>query len=228
MDAPSQSTITLVSTLVSLAASAAAAKGFALTPDQTAYLTSAIVGVTATAAHWLGGLFHANRALPPPTAGSVRSPSIVGALALLIGLLMVSAAGLTGCAEISKLSTPAAQPFVQVAVDLAVARAVGTDPTTQQAQALKIKTIAQEVLAIDTGSSVPLSALEATVTAKIATLHLQPADAQAAQILVVTLGALVQQQIGSATTGGAVTPDTKVAVAQICNFVITATSVYGV
>lgn len=140
---------------------------------------------------------------------------------------MLPLLSLSGCATLASALTPAAQPFLQVAVDAAVATAVGSDASTQKAKALKIKTIATEVLTIDTGTQVALSAVEAAVNAKIATLNLPPADQLAAQLLTSALAAIIQTKLNT-STAGAVTQTTQVAVADIANDVISACSAYGV
>lgn len=146
---------------------------------------------------------------------------------LLTALLVLPLLSLSGCANLASVLTPASQPFLQVAVDAAVAGAVGSDASTQKAKALKIKTIATEVLTIDTGTQVALSAVEAAVNAKIATLNLPPADLVAAQLLTATLAAVIQTKLNT-STAGAVTQTTQVAIADIANDVISACSAYGV
>jgi len=135
--------------------------------------------------------------------------------------------GCSGCSFISKLATPGAQPYVQAAVDIAVAQAVGTDPTVWKEKAGQIKTIATEVLAVDQGSVVPLTQLEAFVNTKIQALKLPPGDVAAAQVLMAALSTAVQLEIQNLNTKGNVTDQTQAAVAQILNDVITATAAYG-
>jgi len=141
--------------------------------------------------------------------------------------VLVALAMLSGCTTLGKVITPAAQPFLQVAVDVAVSQAVGTNPATQKANALKIKNIATQVLAVDTSTQTALSAVEQVVNAKIALLNLPPADLAAAQLLTATLEAVIQTQLQT-TTAGAVTATTQVAVADIAQDVITAASAFGV
>lgn len=145
-------------------------------------------------------------------------------LLLLLPLLCLPL--LDGCATLAKVITPAAQPFLQVSVDVAVATAVGSNAATQKSRAAQIKTIATEVLTLDTGTEVALSAVEAAVNAKIAALNLPPADLAAAQLLTATLAAVIQTKLNT-STAGAVTQTTQVAISDICNDVISATSAYG-
>lgn len=149
-----------------------------------------------------------------------RTMALVSAAAAIVAL--------AGCAELSKLTTPAAQPFVQVAVDAAVGLAVGNDAATQKVRATQIKSIATQVLQADSGTSATLAALEGVVNAKLATLKLPAADMAAAQLLTATLAAVIQSQLSSSTAASSVTAQTQVAVSQIMNDVINATSVYGV
>jgi hypothetical protein len=145
---------------------------------------------------------------------------------LLAAALTLPLLSLSGCSTLASVLTPAAQPFLQVAVDAAVATAVGSNAATQKANAVKIKTIATEVLTLDTGTMVALSAVEAAVNAKIATLNLPPADLAAANLLTATLAAVIQTKL-STSAAGAVTATTQVAVADIANDVISACSAYG-
>jgi hypothetical protein len=128
-----------------------------------------------------------------------------------------------GCAQLASIVTPSSAPFIQVAVDVAVATAVqkGVPPA-------KIKSIAQAVLALDSGSTVVnLAAVQALLDAKLATMNLPPADLAAAQVLTAALDAIIQTKL-SAPSAGTVTAATEVAVAQVLNDVISATSAYGV
>jgi hypothetical protein len=125
------------------------------------------------------------------------------------------------CSTLSKLTTPAAQPFVQAAVDVAVATAI-----QKGIPAAQIKSIAQQVLAADSGTTVALGAVQALVLQKIAALKLPPADAVAAQLLVATLNGIIQVQLSGATAQK-ITAETQVAIADLFNDVIVATSAYG-
>jgi hypothetical protein len=133
---------------------------------------------------------------------------------------------LSGCAVLSKLTTPAAAPFVQVAVDAAVAGAVGTNPAIAKTKAVKIKAIAQQALAADSGTTATLAAVEGVVNAQILKLNLPPADVAAAQLLTATLTVVIQNQLSSPSASG-VTASTQVAIAQVLQDVILATSAYG-
>jgi hypothetical protein len=128
---------------------------------------------------------------------------------------------LTGCATLAKVFNPTAQPFVQAAVDVAVATAV-----QKGIAAAKIKSLAQQVLAADTGTQVALSTIETIINAKLVALNLPPADLAAGEILTSTLTGLLQMEL-TGTAASAVTAQTQVYVADICNDLITATSVYG-
>jgi hypothetical protein len=144
-------------------------------------------------------------------------------------LPLLAAAVLSACSTISNLTTPAANPLVQVAVDVAVAQVIGPPGPSAHATALKISAIAQKALAIDNGSSVAVAALEAGVNAQIARLSLTPADALAAQVLVQTVEQLIAAKLAGGTTAtptGTVTPQTQVAIATVLNDVIQACAVY--
>jgi hypothetical protein len=132
-------------------------------------------------------------------------------------------ASLCGCSFLGNLVTPTVVPWLQIAVDVAVAQVVQNN----KAKAIQVKAIAQQVLAADSGTNVALAEIETLVNAKIAALKLPPADLAAAQLLAATLEAVVQAKLTSAT-GAGVTAATQVAVATLCNDVILATSAYGV
>lgn len=179
------------------------------------------------AAGALLNLFHAMGWLPnsTPQAGTV---SLHLGTVLIAGLLAAGILG--GCTTLGNFATPAANPLVQVAADVAVAQAVGTGADAH-ARAQKIASIANAALAIDTGNSTTLVAVESAVTAQIAKLSLPPADALAAQVLVQTLGGIVTQQLtaggGAVTTpAGTAKTSTTVAIALVLNDVIAATAVY--
>jgi hypothetical protein len=140
----------------------------------------------------------------------------------LTAALFASLIAFTGCATLGKIVTPVAAPFIQAAVDAAVATAV-----QKGVAAAKIKTIASEVLAADTGTQVALSAVESIINQKLVALDLPPADLAAAEILTATLTGVIQLQL-TGTAATAITAQTQVAVADIMNDLIVATSAYGV
>jgi hypothetical protein len=141
---------------------------------------------------------------------------------VLVVPLVIALSLFAGCTALQKLTTPAAQPFIQAAVDVAVATAVA-----KGVPAAQIKSIAQAVLAADTGTAVALSSIQSIVSAKIATLKLPPADAAAASLLIATLDGIVQVQLSS-PSATKITAATQVAVSELFNDVVVATSAYGV
>ncbi len=147
----------------------------------------------------------------------------------LLATSVIATALICACTTLGNLATPAANPLIQVAVDVAVAQVIGTPGPAAHAKALQIASIAKTALAVDQGSSVAIGAIQAAVNAEIVKLNLPPADLLAAQVLVQTIDAIIQQKLstGSTTTpAGTVTPATTVAIAQILNDVIAATAVY--
>jgi hypothetical protein len=124
--------------------------------------------------------------LPPPTVKSFAPFALV----LLGGMLAVS--GLSGCSVVSKLTTPAAQPYITAAVDVAVATAESKGvPATQ------INAIAKKALAADQGTSATLAAVAAVVNVELVKLNLPAGDLAAAQILEDALSIAIQAQIGT-------------------------------
>ncbi len=144
----------------------------------------------------------------------------------LVGFLLAS---LYGCSTLASLLTPTAQPFEQAIVYAAVGASIqqGTaDRATWAARATKIKAIAQQLQAIDTGSSAALALLEQVLNAKIISLNLPPADLLAAQTLTAAIEAVIQTELGSASNG-VLTPQSQVAINDVLLWVTTAASAYG-
>jgi hypothetical protein len=165
-------------------------------------------------------------AVPPVTSNqkgfvlmSRTTPLFLPVLMLLgaIAVLMT----LPGCALVSKLESPAAQPFDQVAVAAGVDAIVmqGATPTVQAARAASIKAIATEVLAADTGTTATLATLESVAQAKVTALALPPGDAAAAALLIASLDAAINTYAGK-LTGNAQVAQVQTAVATVLGWVI--------
>lgn len=138
------------------------------------------------------------------------------------GLIALALVALTACAGLSNLLAPSAMPLEQAAVGAAVFTAETANHATvveQTARAVTINKIAKEVLAVDTNSSMALADVEIIVNAKIATLNLPAADMLVAALLTNALGQAVQAQL-AVTTKGAISPQTQVAVATVCGWII--------
>jgi hypothetical protein len=141
---------------------------------------------------------------------------------LILPLLAVALTLTSGCAGLASLLSPAAAPLEQAAVGAAVFTAETAnhaDAATQAARAKTINQIAKEVLSIDTGTNMALTDIEVIVNSKIAQLNLPAADLLVAQLLTASLGQAIQAQL-AVTTKGAVSPQTQVAVAAVCNWII--------
>ncbi len=138
-------------------------------------------------------------------------------------LTVVSAIGaLTACASLSSLLSPAAAPLEQAAIGAAVFASVSADKASSAVQAqraAKINQIAKEVLALDTNTSMALVDVEVIVNSKIAALNLPAQDLLLAQILTASLGQAIQAQL-ALTSKGAVSPQTQVAIATVCGWII--------
>lgn len=147
-----------------------------------------------------------------------------------LGLLLTGsiASLMMGCTTLGNLATPAASPFVQIAVDVGVATAVGVGPAAH-AKAVGISAAAQAALAVDQGNAVTLTVIEAAINAQIAKLNLPPADKLAFGVLTQTLGAIVTQSLSGGavmTPAGTVTSKAQVAIALVLQDVIAACAVY--
>lgn len=158
---------------------------------------------------------------PPAVTTAVKDTAVKAVLiAVMLACLVSTVATLSACSTLAKLVTPGAQPFVAAAADVAVATAVSKGISAKQ-----IKSIAQEVLAVDQGEAVTLTSIQAFVNTKIAGLNLPAGDVAASQILLAALSEAVQQEISSAQ--GKITPTTQAAIAEVLNDVIVACAAYG-
>jgi hypothetical protein len=129
----------------------------------------------------------------PPTSNQKGFIDMRLSIYLGAALLVVT---LGACSLIQKLESPAAQPFDAIAVAVGVDTLVGTNPSVQAARAASIKAIAQEVLAVDTGTQATLTTLESVAAAKVQALKLPPGDAAASQLLIAALSATVNTYVG--------------------------------
>jgi hypothetical protein len=141
---------------------------------------------------------------------------------LKLALAGVVLAALTACAGLSTFLAPSALPLEQAAIAAAVfstETANHADATTIKARALRINAIAKQVLAVDQGGNMALVDIEIIVNSKVASLNLPAPDLLLAQLLVASLGQAVQAQL-ALTTKGAISPQTQVAIADVCNWII--------
>jgi hypothetical protein len=153
-------------------------------------LIAAGAGIVLTAINHLQTLAaNSTTTLPPPSAGTTKVV-IPFALLLLGGVLAIS--GMSGCSVFSKLNTPAAQPYITAAVDVAVATA-----ESKGVPAAQINAIAKKALAADQGTSATLAAVAAVVNAELIKLNLPGGDLEAAQILEDALSVAIQAQVGA-------------------------------
>lgn len=123
---------------------------------------------------------------------------------------------LSGCAT---LQSPAAQPFDQIGVAVAVDLVVGTNPVTQASRAHAVKDIAQKVLAADTGVVTTVAELQAVALAKVQALGLPPGDAAAAAILLTVVNRAVDHYVASVASGASL-GNAQVAISTVCGWVI--------
>lgn len=141
---------------------------------------------------------------------------------LKLALLAVTLATLTACAGLSSLLSPSALPLEQAAVGAAVFTAETANhasPADQVARAVQINKIAKAILAVDTNTNMALADVEVIVNAKVQALNLPLPDLLVAELLTNALGQAVQAQL-AVTTKGAVSPQTQIAVATVCNWII--------
>jgi hypothetical protein len=137
-------------------------------------------------------------------------------------IVALAAITLTACAGLSSMLAPSALPLEQAAVGAAVFTAESANhasPAEQIARAQRINAIAKQILAVDQNTNMALADVEVIVNAKVQALNLPIADALVAELLVNALGQAVQAQL-AITTKGAVSPQTQVAVAAVCGWII--------
>lgn len=171
---------------------------------------------------------------PPPPAAPKQGGFITRNFATFLAALALGGAvawSMSGCAYMSQLIAPAAQPFVLAAVDVAVAQAIskqaGNDVAAQKVVAAKVKSVAQQVLAADASVTTTVATLEIDLNAKIVALKLPPPELAAGLALAASLEAALTTYIQT-TPKGQVVASTQLAIADVCNAVITAAGAYGV
>jgi hypothetical protein len=137
-------------------------------------------------------------------------------------LAAIAVSSLSACAGLSSLLAPSAMPLEQAAVGAAVFTAETANHASaadQVARAATINKIAKAILAVDQSSSMALADVQIIINAKVQALNLPAADLLVAQLLTAALGQAVQAQL-AVTTKGAVSPQTQVAIATVCGWII--------
>jgi hypothetical protein len=153
---------------------------------------------------------------------------------MMVAALAVLSIGMSGCSSgaLGKVFTPNTVLISQIGFDVAVGAVCGSDTAVGKAKAASLKLVATQLLAVDTGSTAPLAALEASLQAKMATLKLPPTDQMAATVLLQvinqTIANLVQKPASSTSTTPTTTMTATVAIATVLQEVINATAAYGV
>lgn len=135
-------------------------------------------------------------------------------LMTVLGVMVISFSGLTGCALLKSVPAPDIAVLTAAAVDAAVATAESKGITGAQ-----INAIAKQVLAADTGNTMPLSALTAFVETQITKLKLPAGDFAAIELVLTALSGAINAQIANNTT----VAQAEVVVANVVQDVITAT-----
>jgi hypothetical protein len=153
---------------------------------------------------------------------------------MMVGLM--AAIMVSGCAsgKLGKILTPTTVLISQIGFDVAVGAVCGADTVAGKAKAATIKTVATELLAVDSGSTAPLVTLEASLQAKIATLNLPPTDSIAVAALLQVVNQVVANLVTTSSSGTSTstTPSAPmtatVAIATVLQQIINATAAYGV
>jgi hypothetical protein len=129
---------------------------------------------------------------------------------LLLPLILL----FSGCSTIEGwFGSPNSAPYIQAAVDIAVATA-----ESKGISAAQINSIAKQALAADTGTTATLAAIATLVDQQIAKLKLPAGDQAAANILMAALEAVITAKIGTSKTVAAA----EAATALVLNDVIAA------
>lgn len=143
----------------------------------------------------------------------------VGFLAFVIGLALAGCAFLPGCATVAKinaaLTSPAAQPYIEAAMDVAVATAESKGVTAAQ-----INSIATAALAADKSTAATLATVSGVVNSGLAKLNLPAGDMAAVAILEIAIDAAIDQKVGANPT----VAQTQAAAATVLQALIAATA----
>jgi hypothetical protein len=207
------------------------ALGFSLTPDQEQTLQDWLVGGGMTVAmivmrfltstpifqKVISEFSTTGTPATTTTKSATSTTAKVLAATLFVGLL-VSSYGLGGCTFLQKLTTPAAQPYITAAVDVAVTTAEQKGVT-----AAKINQLAKAALVAASSSSATLATVSAAVNAEFTKLKLPAGDIAAAQILEDALTVAIQAQIAGSAKAGTAIATFQAAATDVLNAVIAAT-----
>lgn len=130
----------------------------------------------------------------------------LGATAALYLVLVLQMAG---CGTVERHETTA-----RLAVSYATLKGIeqGLDP-------LRVRSVAETAKAIVSGEAVTLPALQEAISTELAGLDLSPADRMLANVLVSAIADELQLRLGT----GALSPEQKVEVSQVLQWVIEAT-----
>ena len=156
---------------------------------------------------------------PPPAAGFITRNFAIFLAAVASAVMFLL---MTGCVGLATFMSPSAMPLEQAAVGAAVFTTITNGKPSvevQAARAARINAVAKQVLAIDQKSNMALVDVEIIVNAKIQSLNLPPPDLLLAQMLVATLGQALQAQL-AVTSKGVISPQTQLAIADLCNWII--------
>lgn len=125
-------------------------------------------------------------------------------------LYLVAALQLAGCSTIERHENTA-----RLAVTYATLKGVekGLDP-------VRTRAVAESAKAIVSGEAVTLTGLQEAIAAELAGLELSPADRMLANVLVSAIAQELQLRIGT----GVLSPEQKVEVGQVLQWVIDATA----
>jgi hypothetical protein len=209
----------LVAIMGSFVVPLATKHGLTLTPDQQTWLVSGGMALLMVAMR-LVTKTPAGQATPSSPAASPQAG--FARLGLLIPLALLALAFIvagSGCATVAKvdaaITSPAAQPYIEAAVDAAVATAEVKGVT-----ALQINNAAKAALAADKGVAVSLATISGSVNTQLAKLKLPQKDQAAVAILEVAIDAAIDAKIGANPT----IAKSQAAVADVLQALITATS----
>lgn len=185
----------------------------------TAIITSVATAVSPTAVAAAAGVIGVASAIVAAlhALGIDPQKSTTPMLAIL-AMTALAGGSLTACSTLPSATTvltaPAYAPYVEAAVDVAVATAESRGITAAQ-----INAIARQAFVADQSASASLAAISSVVTAEIAKLKLPAADQAAIDIVLTALSASVQTQLQANPTVAQV----QVAAAVVINDVIAAT-----
>ncbi len=145
----------------------------------------------------------------------------------VLAVAMIAAAALvgSGCALLEKIADPKNDLIEQVAIQYATGKFIEAekDSAKRTARAGDVVKVAKDLKAVATSDSATVDALQALALKKIVAAKLQPAD----NLLATALVTAAVQELKDKVSAGVLSPDARVAVDKLLDWVIGAATAYS-